>query len=189
MTSVGRLVSINVSLPREAIWHGGVVLTSIFKTPVIGTVAVTATNLEGDRQSDLTVHGGPRKAVYVYPYEHYAFWRGELPHADLGFGAFGENLTTEGLLETAVSPGDVLEIGTVAFHVTVPRLPCFKLGIRFDRADMIKRFWRSGRCGFYLAVDRAGKITAGDPIRITRASRGEPTIAEVFARRGQSVSG
>jgi len=188
MISVGRLVSINVGLPREVRWHGGVVLTSIFKAPVVGPVAVTATNLEGDRQSDLSVHGGARKAVYLYPYEHYTFWRGELLPIDLGFGVFGENFTTEGLLEGDVSAGDVLEIGTAAFHVTVPRLPCYKLGIRFDRADMIKRFWRSGRCGFYLAVDREGEVRAGDSIRVTRPSRGERTIAEVFAGRGQGVT-
>ena len=140
-------------------------------------------NIDGDRQSDLTVHGGARKAVYVYPYEHYAFWRAELPHADLGFGAFGENLTLEGLVESGVGSGDTLHIGTAAFTVTVPRMPCYKLAIRFDRADMVKRFWRSGRCGFYLGVAREGEIAPGDEVRLTRAPGARPTIAAIFAQR------
>jgi MOSC domain-containing protein YiiM len=177
-----KVLSINVGLPRAIESRGEWVTTSIFKSPVPGPVAVRTMNLDGDRQADLTVHGGARKAVYVYPHEHYAFWREELPNADLGFGAFGENLTIQGILETDVSSGDTLEIGTAVFHVTIPRMPCYKLGIRFDRVDMVKRFWRSRRSGFYLSVAGEGEITAGDEIRLTRA-HGGPTIAEVFATR------
>jgi MOSC domain-containing protein YiiM len=179
-----KLLSLNVGLPRRIEWRGELVDTAIFKSPVPGPLQVRTLNIDGDRQADLTVHGGARKAVYAYPHEHHAFWRGELPHADLGFGAFGENLTIEGLLETAVSAGDVLEIGTAAFEVTIPRMPCYKLGVRFDRLDMVKRFWRSRRCGFYLSVVREGTIAAGDPIRLTRAAGSRPTIAEVFTSRG-----
>jgi MOSC domain-containing protein YiiM len=161
------------------------VTTAIFKSPVPGPVAVKTLNIDGDRQADLSVHGGARKAVYVYPHEHYAFWRSELPHADLGYGAFGENLTTDGLLEAGVSPGDVVEIGTAAFEITIPRMPCYKLGLRFDRLDMVKRFWRSRRCGFYLSVRREGTIAAGDAIRLTRMPGDRPTIAGVFAARGR----
>jgi MOSC domain-containing protein YiiM len=125
---------------------------------------VSKLNLEGDAQSDLSVHGGVDKAVYAYPSEHYAYWRGELPDAELPWGAFGENLTTEGLSEKSVQVGDRLNIGSAAFAVTQPRLPCFKLAIRFGRPDMIKRFLKSGRTGFYLAVVREGVITAGDAI-------------------------
>lgn len=181
-----KVLSINVGLPRALEWHGETVTTSIFKSPVPGLVSVRATNIDGDRQADLTVHGGARKAVYVYPHEHYAWWRGELPHADLGFGAFGENLTTEGVLETGVSPGDMLEVGTAVFRVTIPRMPCYKLGIRFDRADMVKRFWRSRRCGFYLSVVREGAIAAGDEIRLTRAQEDGATIADLFTSRDSS---
>lgn len=177
------VLSINVGLPRTVEWRGELVTTGIFKTAVPGPVAVNALNIEGDRQADLTVHGGTRKAVYAYPYEHYAFWRGELPDADLRFGAFGENLTVTGLLETEVSAGDRLEIGTAAFEVTIPRMPCYKLGVRFDRLDMVKRFWRSRRCGFYLAVTREGTIAPGDAIRVTRAPGRPPSIAAVFAAR------
>jgi len=159
-----KLVSINVGLPREVQWHGKAVLTSIFKAPVEGSVKVRRLNVEGDRQSDLAVHGGADKAVYVYPAEHYAFWRAELPGVDLPWGAFGENFTTEGLIEDAVHIGDRFRIGSAELVVTQPRMPCFKLGIRFGRPDMVKRFLRSGRTGFYLAVTREGEVAAGDAV-------------------------
>ena len=179
-----RILSVNVGLPREISWRGESVLTSIFKQPLAGPVAVKTMNIDGDRQSDLTVHGGRDKAVYVYPYEHYDFWRKELPLATLEPGAFGENLTAQNVLETDVGPGDTLAIGTALFEVTIPRMPCFKLGIRFDRLDMVKRFWISGRCGFYLAVTREGTIAPGDEIRLTRVQGRTQTIADVFAARG-----
>lgn len=159
------LVAVSVGLPREVIWRGRSVETSIFKSPVSGTVRVGRLNLEGDRQSDLTVHGGAEKAVYVYPSEHYEFWRKELPGVDLPWGAFGENLTTEGLDE-GIHIGDRLLIGSAAFVVTQPRMPCYKLALRFDRLDMIKRFLQSGRTGFYLSVSREGELAAGDSVTL-----------------------
>jgi MOSC domain-containing protein YiiM len=155
-----------VGLPREVEWRGKTVRTSIFKEPVTGRVRVERLNVEGDRQSDLTVHGGVDKAVYAYPAEHYAFWREELPGVDLPWGAFGENFTTEGLIEDSVRIGDHLRVGSAEFVVTQPRMPCFKLGIRFGRPDMVKRFLRSGRTGFYLAVAREGEVTAGDAVAL-----------------------
>ncbi|MEQ1729686.1 MAG: MOSC domain-containing protein [Vicinamibacterales bacterium] len=176
-----RLLSLNTGLPREIEWRGDVVLTSIFKTPVTGRRWASRLNLDGDKQADLTVHGGVNKAVYVYPSEHYAFWHRELPGTDLPPGAFGENLTTEGLLEGGVQIGDQLRIGSTEFVVTQPRMPCYKLGVRFDRPDMVKRFLRSGRSGFYLAVVREGDIGAADSI--TRIASGPPgiSVAEVVA--------
>jgi MOSC domain-containing protein YiiM len=182
------IVSVNVGLPRQVEWHGEVVTTAIFKTAVIGAVAVKAVNLGGDRQADLTVHGGERKAVYAYPSEHYDYWRSEVPGRELSYGAFGENLTTAGVVETEVGPGDLLEIGTAAFTVTVPRVPCYKLGLRFGRLDMVKRFWISRRCGFYLSVLREGDIAAGDRIRLTRLSIERPSIADLFTARSQAGS-
>ena len=170
-----KLVSINVGLPREVQWHGKTVLTSIFKAPVAGPIAVRRMNVEGDRQSDLEVHGGADKAVYVYPAEHYAFWRTELPGVDLSWGAFGENFTTEGLLEDAVHIGDRFKIGSAEFAVTQPRMPCYKLAIRFGRPDMVKRFLRSGRTGFYLAVTREGEVTAG--VAVASIARHELAIS------------
>lgn len=151
-------------------------LTSIFKAPVPGRVRVTRLNLEGDEQSDLSVHGGADKAVYVYPSEHYAFWRAELPGAALSWGAFGENLTVEGLLEDTVCIGDRLRIGSAEFVVTQPRQPCFKLGIRLGRQDIIKRFVASGRSGFYLSVAQEGELSAGDPIKLMAHDKEAVTV-------------
>jgi MOSC domain-containing protein YiiM len=173
------VVSVNVGLPREIEHRGKTVLTSIFKAPVTGRVRVERLNVEGDRQSDLTVHGGPDKAVYAYPSEHYAFWREELPGEALPWGAFGENLTTEGLLEDSIRIGDKLRIGTAEFQVTQPRMPCFKLGIRFDRPDMVKRFMQSGRSGFYLSVSREGEVGAGDPVTILSRDQRGVTVSDL----------
>jgi MOSC domain-containing protein YiiM len=176
-----KVLSVNAGLPRELEWRGKVVLTSIFKAPVSGRVGVVRLNIQGDRQSDLSVHGGSDKAVYAYPSEHYAFWRSELPGTDFPWGAFGENLTTEGLLEDRVHIGDRLRAGTAEFVVTQPRMPCFKLGIRFDRPDMAKRFLRSGRTGFYLAVLREGEIGAGDSLDLVAEDENRITVADVVA--------
>jgi len=174
-----RILSINVGLPREVQWRGKTVTTSIFKAPISGRIRVNRLNVAGDQQSDLTVHGGPDKAVYVYPAEHYAFWRAELPGVALSWGAFGENLTTEGLLEDAIRIGDRLQIGTAEFSVTQPRMPCFKLAIRFDRADMVKRFLLSGRTGFYLNVSQEGEVGAGDQVRVIGHDGAAITVADI----------
>ena len=160
------VVSVNVGRPRDVEWRGRMVRTSIWKDPVSGPVRVATLNIEGDAQSDLKVHGGPEKAVYAYPSEHYDHWRRELSVDALPWGAFGENLTTTGVLETDLSIGDRIRIGSVELTVKQPRLPCFKLGIRFGRDDMVKRFLHSGRSGFYCAVDREGALTAGDRLEI-----------------------
>jgi MOSC domain-containing protein YiiM len=175
-----KLLAVNVGLPREIEWHGKLVHTSIFKTAVPGRIRVTTLNLEGDQQSDLTVHGGVYKAVYVYPSEHYAFWREELPGADLPWGAFGENFTTEGDLDDkAVYIGDRFRIGSAEFVVTQPRMPCFKLGLRFGRVDMPKRFLRSGRAGFYFAVLQEGEVAAGDAIALVARDERRITVADI----------
>ncbi len=173
------VISINVGLPRDVEWRGQIVQTSIFKEPVAGTVKVRRLNIGGDQQSDLTVHGGADKAVYVYPFEHYAFWRQELPSLEFPLGAFGENFTTTGLDEENVHIGDRFRIGTAEFVVTQPRMPCYKLGIRFGRPDMIKRFLQSGRTGFYLAVTREGEVTAGDAISLIASDPEAITVADI----------
>ena len=182
-----KVISVNVGLPREVVVRGESVLTSIFKDPVAGRVRVDWLNLVGDRQSDLTVHGGVEKAVYVYPSEHYAFWREELPGVELPWGSFGENLTVDGLTEDSVQIGDVIEIGSASFVVTQPRMPCYKLGIRFGRLDIVKRFLRSGRSGFYLSVLREGDVGAGDSIVLTPSQAAAITVAEfvsIYAANG-----
>jgi len=160
-----KLVSVNVGLPREVTWHGKIVTTAIFKQPAEGRVRLRKLNLNGDRQADLTVHGGEHKAVYCYPVEHYAYWKKELPGRDLPMAIFGENFTTEGLLEDSVHLGDRFSVGSAEAIVTQPRLPCYKLGVRFQADDMVKRFLASARIGFYLAVTREGEVGSGDEIK------------------------
>jgi len=175
-----KLLSVNVGLPREVEWSGRMIRTSIFKAPVSSRVRVTKLNLDGDQQSDLSVHGGIDKAVYVYPSEHYSFWREQLPEADLTWGAFGENFTTEGSLEdTTVHIGDSFRVGSAEFVVTQPRMPCFKLGIRFGRADIIKRFLHGGRNGFYFAVVEEGEVAAGDSVELLARDENGITVADI----------
>jgi MOSC domain-containing protein YiiM len=176
-----KLVAISVGGPREVQWHGRAVRTSIFKTPVSHRVRVGRGNIEGDEQSDLSVHGGLEKAVYAYPAEHYDFWRRELADAELPWGAFGENFTTEGLQEDEVWIGDRYRIGTTELVVTQPRMPCYKLAIRFGQTEMVKRFLQSRRSGFYLAVEREGDAGPGDAIeRLARSDR-RLTVADVVS--------
>ena len=181
-----KLLSVNVGGPREIEWRGKLVRTSIFKSPTHGPVQVSKLNLEGDKQSDLTVHGGVDKAVYAYPAEHYSFWRRELADLDLTWGAFGENLTIEGLLETGIHIGDSLRIGSAEFVVTQPRLPCFKLGIRLGRPDMVDRFLHSERSGFYLAVLEEGELAAGDHIQLLTQDPESVTVSDVVSLYGRN---
>jgi len=174
-----KLISVNVGLPREIAWGGGRVETGIFKEPVRGPVPVQRLNLAGDKQADLTVHGGPDKAVYAYPVEHYAYWRRELPDHNLTLGIFGENLTTEGLDESSVHIGDRFRIGTVELVVRQPRVPCYKLGIRFERPDMVSRFLRSRRTGFYFAVAQEGILREGDPIEVVTRQANSLSVADI----------
>jgi len=161
-----RIVSLNVGLPRLVMRDGEPVSTGIFKEPVAGRVMMRTLNLDGDRQADLSVHGGPEKAVYVYPSEHYSFWKLELPDTDLSWGMFGENLTIEGMLETETNIGDRFRIGSAEVMVTQPRMPCYKLGIRFGRTDIIKRFLISERSGFYVSVLKEGEVGVGDEFQL-----------------------
>lgn len=174
-----KIVSLNIGLPREVTWHGRIVTTGIFKSPVAGRVMMRKLNLDGDAQADLTVHGGEHKAVYCYPLEHYAYWKNELPGRDLPMGIFGENFTAEGLREDQVHLGDRFSVGSAEMIVTQPRLPCYKLGVRFGADDMVKRFLASARTGFYVAVTREGEVGAGDDIRLlSRDANGVP-VSEI----------
>jgi MOSC domain-containing protein YiiM len=174
-----KLLSVNVGMPRDAVWRSEVVRTGIFKSPVDGRVALRGDNLVGDAQADLTVHGGADKAVYGYPSEHYGFWCEWLGQDTLPWGAFGENLTTDGLLETDVCIGDRFAIGSALLEVSQPRIPCHKLALRHQRADLPKHFLASGRSGFYFRIARAGEVAAGDPIERVAADPQRLTVAEV----------
>jgi MOSC domain-containing protein YiiM len=178
-----KVLSVNVGLPRLVEYNGEPVSTGIFKDPVEGVVKVGELNLDGDRQADLSVHGGYYKAVYCYPAEHYPFWRFEYPNIELAYSMFGENLTTEGLTEGDVHVSDRLRIGTAEFLVTQPRLPCFKLGIRFGRVDIIRRFFKSGLSGFYLSIEKTGELQKGDEIEVLSRNEEGESIAEVVRGR------
>jgi MOSC domain-containing protein YiiM len=182
--SEARVISVNVGQPREVQFRGSSILTGIFKQPVASRVTVHELSLAGDRQADLTVHGGRDKAIYCYPVEHYPYWAAELPGTDLPYGMFGENLTTEGLDETAVYIGDQYRVGSAVLQVTQPRTPCYKLGIKFGRSDMIERFWSSHRSGLYFSVIAEGELGAGDLIERTAIGPGEVSIAEVLQLAG-----
>ena len=185
MISTARLISVNVGEPRELLWMGRTVKTGIFKDAIRGRVAVRRLNLNGDKQADLSVHGGLDKAVYLYPAEHYVYWQEEYPGMQLPWGIVGENLTTEGMLEDEVSIGDQFRVGSVELMVTQPRLPCYKLGIRFGRDDIIKRFMAADRPGFYLRVLQEGEVGAGDTIERISRDDGEVTVSDVFRLIGK----
>ena len=178
ITQTPRVVSLNVGLPRLTVYKGQTIHTGIFKQPVTGPVSLRTLNLDGDRQADLSVHGGPFKAVYGYPSEHYAFWKRELPDADFPWGMFGENFTTEGLFEGDLHIGDRLQVGTAILMVRQPRLPCFKLAAKFRRDDILERFLDSGLSGFYFSVEKEGIVTVGDSIAFLSRDRKGITIAE-----------
>jgi MOSC domain-containing protein YiiM len=179
MVANARVVSVNVGLPRTVRWKGRDVTTGIFKQPVEGRVPVRRLNLDGDRQADLAVHGGPAKAIYAYPLEHYGFWEQELGR-ELPLGMFGENLTVEGLpLEEDAGIGDRFRVGTSELVVTQPRLPCYKLGLRFGRADMVKRFLASGRTGYYLAVAAEGDVGADDRVEVLARHPAAIPVSEI----------
>ena len=173
------VVSVNIGEARMVEWQGRKFATGIFKVPVKGPVRVETLGLEGDVQADRTVHGGKDKAVYAYPSEHYEYWNDQL-QSSLRWGMVGENLTTKGLLEESVHTGDSFQIGSAKLIVTQPRYPCYKLGMKFDSMEMVKRFQLSGRSGFYLAVSNEGDIAAGDQIRPIAVNPNSPTVSQIF---------
>jgi len=177
--SLVQVISVNVGQPREVVWNGQIVETGIFKEAVEGRVAVRRLNIEGDRQADLTVHGGLDKAIYAYPAEHYSFWREQFPEMELPWGMFGENLSLTGLLEDSVHIGDHFQVGSAKLMVTQPRLPCFKLGIKFGRDDILRRFLESGMTGFYFAVLEEGEVSAGDSISLLHRDEHQVLVADI----------
>jgi MOSC domain-containing protein YiiM len=175
-----KLVSLQVGVPRIVTTDSEKVTTGIYKEPVARRIQLLRLNLEGDRQADLSVHGGQDKAVYAYPSEHYSYWKRKLEGVDLTWGAFGENFTTEGLLEDTVCIGDRFTIGTAEVVVTQPRLPCYKLNLKFDSDIMAKRFLASRRTGFYLRVLREGEVGPGDEIALAHHDENGVSISDVL---------
>jgi len=176
---VAKIVSVNVGTTRSVIWNGNEIITGIFKNSVPGQVKLHRLGLAGDTQADLTVHGGANKAVYAYPSEHYEYWEEKL-QSKLSWGYFGENLTTQNILEDSVRVGDQFRIGSVELVVTQPRFPCYKLGVRVGDMSMVRKFQASGRSGFYMAVTKEGEVAEGDAIELLHQHTTNPTIIEVF---------
>jgi MOSC domain-containing protein YiiM len=175
-----QVMSVNVGLPQQVMWRGKPINTAIFKEPVEGTIRIRKLNLDGDRQADLTVHGGPDKAVYAYPVEHYEYWRTRVPETQLTMGAFGENLTVRDVLEKDLNIGDQVRVGTALLQVAQPRMPCYKLQVRFDRDDMTRLFAQSGRSGVYFSVVEEGEVKAGDAIELARRDEQKISIADIY---------
>ncbi len=175
-----RVISVNVGMPRELVWKGKTVRTGIFKAPVEGPVRVGKLNLAGDKQADLSVHGGLAKAVYAYPAEHYDYWQEELAGVAFPWGKFGENLTTVGLAEDTLSIGDSVRVGSAVLMVTQPRMPCYKLALRFGRDDMIERFLASRRSGFYFSVVEEGDVAAGSNVEIVSRDPERVSITDIL---------
>lgn len=176
-----KVLSVNVGLPRKILFNGQIITTAIFKDPVKGPISLRKLNLDGDKQADLTVHGGLDKAVYSYPSEHYDYWRKQFPNTDLVWGMFGENFTTEGLFEDAVNVGDQFQIGSAKLVATQPRMPCYKLGVRFGRMDVIRRFMASGRPGIYFKVLTEGEVQRDDKIKIIRRDKNNVTVKDIVS--------
>jgi len=174
-----KIISLNVARPRLTVYHGETISTGIFKKPVSGRIALRTLNLDGDQQADLTVHGGPYKAVYAYSSEHYEYWQRQLPDMDLTWGIFGENFTTEGMAEDDLHVGDRFRIGSSTVMVRQPRMPCYKLAARFQRDDMIERLLYSGRSGFYFSVEQEGEVGVGDSVELVSQNHDGITIAEM----------
>ena len=173
------LISVQVGVPRVVLRDGEEVATGIFKMPVQERILMRTLNLDGDQQADLSVHGGPHKAVYAYPAEHYEYWRRQLPDMDLPWSMFGENFTTEGMTEENVQVGDRFRIGSSVVMIRQPRVPCYKLAAKFQRDDILQRFLRSGHSGFYFSVEQEGGVEVGDSFQLLSREDNAITIAEM----------
>jgi MOSC domain-containing protein YiiM len=176
---MAKVISLNVGLPRTVYFRGQAVTTGIFKEPIKGRIKIRRLNLDGDKQADLTVHGGPDKAVYAYPAEHYDYWKKRLPNMKLPWGMFGENFTTEGLLEDQVNIGDVFRIGSSEVVATQPRMPCYKLGVKFGRMDIVKQFMESKLPGIYFRVLKEGEVGPGDAIELISRDANNVTVKDL----------
>jgi MOSC domain-containing protein YiiM len=176
-----KVLSVNVGFPRKVLFNGQTVTTAIFKDPITGPVILRKLNIDGDKQADLTVHGGLDKAVYSYPEEHYDYWRKQFPDMDLVWGMFGENLTTEGLMEDAVNIGDHLQIGSAKLVATQPRMPCYKLGVRFGHMEIIRMFMASNRPGIYFRVLKEGKVQRGDKIEVVKRDENNVKVTDIVS--------
>jgi len=177
--TTGRIVSVNVGQARAVDRNGTPATTAIWKHPIAGRVAARGVNLEGDEQADRSVHGGPDKALYAYAVEDTAWWEGELGR-ELGPGAFGENLTIRGIDPSLAVVGERWAAGSALLEVSEPRLPCWKLGLRFGDAGFVRQFTRAARSGTYLRIAQEGDLGAGDEIRVVDHPAHRVTVGDIW---------
>src|SRR6202161_1492092 len=178
---MGRLLSVNVGLPRDVTWQGRTVHTAIWKTPVEGPCMVRRLNIEGDGQGDLAGHGGERRAVFVYQMDSYRYWQNHLGRNDFVYGQFGENFTVDGLSDAEVCIGDRYRIGDALFEVTQPRVTCYRVAIRMNEPRMPALLVAQQRPGFYFRVLQEGEVGAGDDIVKTTDGPERISVADVDA--------
>ena len=178
---MGRLLSVNVGLPRDITWQGKTVNTAVWKTPVKGKRMVRRLNIDGDGQGDLAGHGGEHRAVFVYQLDSYRYWQNQLGRADFAYGQFGENFTVDGLSDAEVCIGDRYRIGGALFEVTQPRVTCYRLGIRMDEPEMAALVVKHGRPGFYFRVLEEGEVQAGDEITQVASGPERMSVTEIDA--------
>ncbi len=176
-----RVLSVNVSMPKEVPYKEKTITTGIFKEPVEGPVMLRSLNLEGDGQADLKGHGGVHKAVYVFSHEYFAHWKQELGRAEFPYGQFGENFTVEGMTDEMIYVGDVFRVGGTLVEVSQPRVPCFKLALRMEEPRFLKPFMARALVGYYLRVLEEGEVGAGDPVERVRTDPGGMTVTEMFS--------
>jgi ferredoxin-NADP reductase/MOSC domain-containing protein YiiM len=178
---MGRLLSVNVGLPRDITWQGKTVHTGIWKTPVVGPRMVRRLNIDGDGQGDLAGHGGERRAVFVYQMDSYRYWQNQLGRTDFVYGQFGENFTVDGLSDAEVCIGDRYRIGRALLEVTQPRVTCYRLGIRMNQPEMAALVVKHGRPGFYFRVLEEGEVEAGDEITQVMPGPERMSVSEIDA--------
>lgn len=175
-----KVVSLNVGKVKEVTYDGKTIRTGIYKKPIQEPLEAKGINIEGDDQGNRKTHGGIDRAIYSYPMEHYSYWKKQYPTKELPFGMFGENLTTEGLLEKDVKVGDIFKIGTTKIMALQPRMPCYRLGYKFDDEKIIDKFLETDYCGIFYRIIKEGKLQVGDEINLIKSDPDSMTIVEIF---------
>ena len=175
-----KIISTNIGLPQTITWKEKTVQTGIFKKPVNKPIFLSKLGVDEDAVMNKKVHGGIDKSCYLYPTDHYAFWKQKYPDLDWNWGIFGENLSVAGLAENKMHIGDVLEIGESIVKITQPRIPCYKLGVRFGHQEIIKQFLEASRSGIYVKVLKEGFVQAGDQVYLLERQSNNLTVSQIF---------
>lgn len=175
-----KVIATNIAEPREILWKGRPQRTGIYKFPVSGPVRLKVRGVEGDLIGNKKVHGGEYKACYLFASEHYDYWKAQYPGLSWNWGMFGENLTTEGLLDDSIQVGDIYKVGTTVVQATIPREPCYKLGLKFNDQGIINAFIAYGHPGTYVKVLEEGLVASGDGIERVKVAKDSISIRDFF---------